>query len=669
MQTNLLCRIALALCLLAMLPAAVAEVRAQQNEEFQALQSHFERVAAARFDTLFSRYRTVDQWETRRAQLRQCLERMLWHERDWPSGPPPAVVTRRVQARDYTLECLVLETAPGLHATANLYLPKTGSAPYPVVLYQCGHANKRIFKHHGAWFAARGIAVLIMDNIEMGEIEFTHHGVYAHAWFHWYSRGFSPLAVELLNARRCLDYLVSRPELDPRRIGATGVSGGGMATFFLAAVDQRVAASAPVSGSLSTPGWIRKGLSSAHCDCQYPVNSHGLLYSEVGALTAPRAQLLCNATADRGFPMDAFGEMFDKMGEVYRLYQAGSALDTALVPGGHGDNEVIRLPVYAFFLKQFLGKDTLITAQGPVETLPDAELVCWREGYPLDERLNRIDEELVPAFTLPAVPPAGRAREQRARELAGVLRREVFRYFPAESAPLEPVDQERSEFQGRQVGKVSFTSFPGLRVRGSWSLPAGAAKGKLPAVLVIDHRKGIPVWGNEQPLEGCRWGERAVLLVETIDRGGRALEGNLRSFSDDDSLHHLRRTAMVAGTTLESMRLYEVLRALEWLRSRPEVDPARITIVGRGEEGIQGLYAALLDGAVERAVLESPPASHRQGPCYLDILRYTDIPEVVALIGDRVRLYGEVPPGLRLYLEGSGPAGDLSRRSLAECLP
>ena len=57
---------------------------------------------------------------------------------------------------------------------------------------------------------------------------------------------------------------------------------------------------------------------------------------------------------------------------------------------------------------------------------------------------------------------------------------------------------------------------------------------RLPALLIVDHRKGIPVWGNEQPLERNQWGNRAVLVVETLDRGSRALEQNLRSFTDDD---------------------------------------------------------------------------------------------------------------------------------------
>ena len=63
---------------------------------------------------------------------------------------------------------------------------------------------------------------------------------------------------------------------------------------------------------------------------------------------------------------------------------------------------------------------------------------------------------------------------------------------------------EEQEFQGRSVKKVSFSSFRDLRVRGVLSLPAGTDN-RLPALLLIDHRRGIPVWGNEQPLEGHRW--------------------------------------------------------------------------------------------------------------------------------------------------------------------
>jgi len=126
---------------------------------------------------------------------------------------------------------------------------------------------------------------------------------------------------------------------------------------------------------------------------------------------------------------------------------------------------------------------------------------------------------------------------------------------------------------------------------------------------------------------------------------------------------------MVAGTTLESMQLYEVFRSLRFLRSRPEVDTTRITIVGKGETGVHGLYAALLDSNVARAVLSSPPPSHRHGPCYLGILKFTDIPEVIALMKDKVRLYGEIPLSLQLFLGQAGIEKTVIAESLVDCLP
>lgn len=614
------------------------------NQELESLQKHFETVIKRRHDQLFNGITTVQQWESRKQQTRAALQRMLWNDMAWPDRPPRATVTNRQEYSAYTVENLVLETIPGVFLTANLYLPRGAARPVPVVLYQCGHANKRLFTRHGAWFAAHGLAMLVMDNIEMGEIEFTHHGVYSNAWFHWYSRGFSPLAVELLNARRAIDYLVTRPDLDRTRIGATGRSGGGMTTFFLAALDDRIAVSAPVSGTLSTKGWIEHRLSMAHCDCQYPVNTHGLLYSEIGALIAPRVQLLVNADADRGFPMDAFSEMADKIREIYGLYEKRDALRTAVTPGGHSDTEAIRLPVYGLFLKEFLGKDETIATEGAVEEPPVETLICFRDGLPIDERLTRIDETLIPPR---AASPSAKSRRPGLDALRTVLREEVFRYYPTRAEPLRPEWSEESIAQGRRIKRVSFTTFEGLRARATYSLPAGPAGTRLPALLLIDHRKGIPVWGNEQPLERNQWAGRAVLMVETLDRGSRALEQNLRSFTDDDLLHHMKRAAMVAGTTLESMQVYEVLRSLELLRSLPDVDTNRITILAKGADGVNGMYAAVLDGKVSRVVLHSPPASHVYGPHYLGVLRYTDIPETAALLGDAVRILGETPDGLR----------------------
>ena len=109
----------------------------------------------------------------------------------------------------------------------------------------------------------------------------------------------------------------------------------------------------------------------------------------------------------------------------------------------------------------------------------------------------------------------------------------MFRYFPEQPLPLHPVGAETVGKAGGSAAspsRRSKDSAPGPSTRFPPSIPGA----RLPAILLVDHRKGIPVWGNEQPLERNQWGDRAVLIVETLDRGSRALEQNLRSFSDDD---------------------------------------------------------------------------------------------------------------------------------------
>jgi len=102
----------------------------------------------------------------------------------------------------------------------------------------------------------------------------------------------------------------------------------------------------------------------------------------------------------------------------------------AVVPGVHGDFEAIRLPVYSFFLKELLGIDTPIAAEGPVDQPPAEKLVCFSDGLPLEDRLARIDEELVPAYVFSLETTSPQVRKRRIGELTGQLRNEVFRGFP-----------------------------------------------------------------------------------------------------------------------------------------------------------------------------------------------------------------------------------------------
>ncbi|MGH9852128.1 MAG: alpha/beta hydrolase family protein, partial [Blastocatellia bacterium] len=226
---------------------------------------------------------TAADFEKHRPRLRANLFDMLGLKPLPERTPLKATITGKIEQPGYIIEKLHFQSLPGLYVTANLYLPRPARAGerYPTILYQVGHANQHRrdgnkaaneCQQHGSWFATHGYVVLVMDTIELSEIAGLHRGLLSGNRWWWHSTGYSPAGVETWNAMRALDYLATRPEVDTTRIGATGISGGGIGTFWIAAVDDRVKASAPVSGLGDLTFYAGEDGISRHCDCFFFYN-------------------------------------------------------------------------------------------------------------------------------------------------------------------------------------------------------------------------------------------------------------------------------------------------------------------------------------------------------------------------------------------------------------
>ena len=162
------------------------------------------------------------------------------------------------------------------------------------VIYGC----KAHYQHHAAWYAANGYVCFVVDTLQLGEVPGLHHGTYREGKWWWQSRGYTPAGVEVWNGIRAIDYLVTRPEVDPDRIGVTGRSGGGAMSWYLGAVDDRLAAVVPVAGITDLHDHLLEGgptgahpdgVIEGHCDCMYFVNTHRWDFATVAALVAPEA--------------------------------------------------------------------------------------------------------------------------------------------------------------------------------------------------------------------------------------------------------------------------------------------------------------------------------------------------------------------------------------------
>src|SRR5262249_4430530 len=212
-------------------------------------QKHFDARRAA-----VAALKTPGDVQQRQKQLRAKFVEALG---GFPEKRAPNARAARTETRDgYRIEKVIYESRPQHHVTATLYLPE-GRPPFPGVLMPIGHsANGKAadYIQRGCILLARnGLAVLTYDPIGQGERrqllddrgkpfftsstnEHTMVGIGA------LLVGRSTATYRIWDGIRSLDYFASRPEIDPKRLGCTGCSGGGTLTSYLMGLDERIVA-------------------------------------------------------------------------------------------------------------------------------------------------------------------------------------------------------------------------------------------------------------------------------------------------------------------------------------------------------------------------------------------------------------------------------------------
>ncbi|MFI4874651.1 MAG: alpha/beta hydrolase [Blastopirellula sp. JB062] len=145
--------------------------------------------------------------------------------------------------------------------------------------------------------------------------------------------GMTPQGIRCSDAMRVIDFLQTREEVDPNKIGVAGLSGGGTLAMYLPILDQRVKL-AMIAGAFSE---YRTSIYSIHhciCNCLPGVMRHGEM-ADVVALAAPRPVLLINGVDDRIFPIDGARNGFAKLKQVYGVLGCEEKVDADFFDGGH----------------------------------------------------------------------------------------------------------------------------------------------------------------------------------------------------------------------------------------------------------------------------------------------------------------------------------------------
>jgi dienelactone hydrolase len=571
---------------------------------------------------------TLEDWKKRRPRLYQEYLEMLGL---WPlpkKTPLKAKVTGTLEGDGFVVEKLHFQSRPGLYVTGNLYRPKKVEGKLPTVLYVCGHAgrgrngNKTAFQDHGIWFATNGYICLIIDTLQLGEIPGIHHGTYREGRWWWQARGYTPAGVECWNGIRAIDYLVSRKDVDRHKIAVTGISGGGAATIWIAAADERVKCAVPVSGMSDLESYVTGKIINGHCDCMLMINTYGWEWTTIAALIAPRPMLFANSDNDKIFPMDGNRRIIARLRQLYKVYGKPKLVDEYISKGGHADRPDLRVAAFKWINKHIKGET------GPVKKVdfkhfPDKQLRVFPadKDIPKDAVNGKIDETFVPQAEV-KLPGEGKFKAWKAGFLKE-LKSRSFRTF-SDHIPQAAFQIKYHPGRGKLAGQW-LTTEAGIKVllsRQHWEGNGQAATG----VLIVlnpgeEERNEIPDWAAPYI------GKSQVYLL-----AARGLQPN--QWNHKSPPNYVARSHALVGRTVDQGRVWDIIATLKYVSSASK-NKKDWTVLGRGSAGILGAYAALWEPAIKEVVVIDPPKSHQEGPIFLNVLRVLDIPEALGLLAPR----------------------------------
>ncbi len=611
-------------------------------------------------------------WETHHEQLRDELHEMLGLKPLPERTDLQPVVTGTIEREDFRVEKLHFQSSPGLYVTGNLYLPKNqGEGPFPTILYVCGHArvkedgvsygNKVGYHHHGIWFARQGYVCLLIDTIQLGEIEGVHHGTFRYDRWWWNARGYTPAGVEAWNSIRALDYLETRPEVDPERMGVTGRSGGGAYSWWTATLDRRIKAAVPVAGITSLRNHVVDGCIEGHCDCMFPVNTFRWDFANVAALVSPRPLLISNTDKDGIFPLNGVMDVFWQTKRIYELQDASSKLGLNIEEGPHTDTQPLRTSAFHWFNRHLRGGDIKAVHElAAVKGFAPQELKVF-DAIPEDEIVTTIDESFVPLAETPAVPQDQKEWETLRDGWRNELKRLSFAGWPnTETQP--------------EAKKVFSDTRQGL----TFEVYDVHPEGNVTTKLYLARREGLELKDLQlhvlNLLDETDWNDflthvpslfpEAFPGIELPAPDEESLQAELKmhqtfkwgmaylcprgigpvAWSDEPKKQiQIRRRFSLIGQTLDGMRSWDCRQGVIALREAG-LGETPVWLQAAGDMAGNALYASLfLEKPVARLDLHDLSTSHHEGPIYLNVLRVLDLPQAVAMAAERskLRIYTE----------------------------
>jgi dienelactone hydrolase len=570
-------------------------------------------------------------------------------------------VTGKFERDGYRLEKVVYESRPQVFVTANLYVPTTGKAPYPGILFQMGHSL--LGKGYASYqkccqgLARLGYIVLAFDPMGQGERIYypgasgqgtrlaSADDEHSHPGKQMLLLGNTASQFQLWDAVRSLDYLASHPQVDAQRLASTGQSGGATLTMLLAAVDSRLAAAVVSSGNTENMACANFNPPGSTDDAEQDfINSGPAGFDRWDVLypMAPKPLLILVSAHDfYGTYSPRYlsngREEFGKLAKVYGVLGHRDHLDWRDTPLPHGLTYSLRLHTYNWFERWLKKSERRIDQEPPVAPETVEALSTGPSGNAIRDYGSQRPFDLVRRQA------ASMKQDGRAPDL----------YMPAHDLRFSKLTQTPTD--GGHIEAVEVRSTTEVWIP-AWAVAPTRADPNRPVILLLDDRGRNPGVGEGGLYD--RLSRTGALICAADLRGigdmrpevGR---GNPGYTIGHDAEEDYAWGSLMLGRSLLRQRAEDILALMQALKNDARAANRRLVVAARGRLTVPALLAFAASALSESLYLAGGLVSYRNlletenysQPLSIfdwDLFRRTDLPQLAEKASRPIHLAGVV---------------------------
>jgi cephalosporin-C deacetylase-like acetyl esterase len=569
-------------------------------------------------DHEIAKLKSQSDWAKRQAFVKEKIYELVgpFPERT-PLNPR---ITGTIKKNGYRIDKIVFEAMPEYYVTGCIYIPDGIKGKAPAVLNVCGHNadafRMTLYQVINYNLVKRGIIVFAIDPPGQGEhVQYYNkdknasdigYSVIEHNYFgnQCFLTGSCGARYFIWEGIRGIDYLVSRKDVDPERIGVTGWSGGGQTTTYLSAFDDRVKVSIPCSGSIANRRLLEtKGIQDAET---FFIGSlaNGITFDDLIEVRAPKPTLMTFTTRDEYLTIQSQQEAFVEAKAAYKAYGQEDNLKVSEDDSKHWMTSKIRYDMYAFFMKHFnLQGDP---AELEAEIIPAEELKITPTGQILTSYGGNMIFDVNKKEAEKLVAGLDRSRKDIATHIDQTIAgaKKVSGFIDPSDEKIHPLLNGRYRRDGYTVSKYTIMG------EGDYPVPVllfvpDDNEAKHPGLIYLHPQGKITDAGRGGEIEKLVKKGFVVAAADVIGTGEtKNTVTNRQGTADAGS------TAILIGRSITGLQAADIIRVAGFLKTFETVDPSKIGAIAKDEMCTPLIHAAAFDPSIKGIVLNGSLVSY-----------------------------------------------------------